>query len=70
MTKHQLDGSLAEVGINDQYYSRDYSKHSLSLMLAAEAIHHYLLHTVASSQVAGTSSSGWFRRVELMRCGD
>lgn len=70
MTKHQLNGSLAEVGINDQYYSRDCSKPSLSLMLAAEAIYHYLLHTVGSSQVVDTGSSGWLRRVELMRCGD
>jgi hypothetical protein len=45
MTKRQLDGSLAEVGTIDQYYSRDRSKPSLSLMLAAEAIYHYLLHT-------------------------
>lgn len=55
MTKRQLDGSLAEVGINDQYYQVDrlqHSKLSRRLMLAAEAICHYFI--TVSSQVVDT----------------
>lgn len=53
--------------INKYLHIVDCSKLSQSLMLAAEAIYHYLslFYYIVSSQVVDTGNSGWFRTVEL-----